>query len=142
MRRVFLDTNILMDAVEYRTHGAEANTLLDMSRCSLIKTCATTMSFATMSYLLRHHTKEELHLIFANLVDALDIVPVNTNAFNLAMEYGPVKDFEDLLQYQSTLAASCDVIISNNISDFAEFSQLPLMTAEEFLLQFEDSPRL
>jgi predicted nucleic acid-binding protein len=31
MKRVFLDTNILMDAVEFREHGEEANTLLDMS---------------------------------------------------------------------------------------------------------------
>jgi hypothetical protein len=72
-----------MDAVEYRTHGSEANTLLDMSRCVFIKTCATTMSFAMMSYLLRHHTKEEIHRIFADLVDALEIVPVNTDAFKL-----------------------------------------------------------
>ena len=142
MRQVFLDTNTLMDAVEYRTHCAESNTLLDMSRCPLITIYATTTSFTTMSYLLRHYTPKELHRIFANLVDALDMVPVNNDAFSIAMEYGPEKDFEYPLQYQCDLAAGCDAIISNNKSDFAEFSQPPLMTAEEFLLQFEDSPRL
>ena len=139
MKRVFLDTNILMDAVEYREHGAEANTLLDMSRCSLIKTCASTMSFATMSYLLRHRTKEELHQIFNSLVEALEVVSVNTEAFNLAIGHGPVNDFEDLLQYQCALAANCDVIVTNNKGDFAEFCKLPLLTSKEFLLQFDSN---
>ena len=58
MKKVFLDTNILMDAVEFREHGEEANTLLDMSRANIIRCCAATLSFATMSYLLRHHKKK------------------------------------------------------------------------------------
>ena len=42
MKRVFLDTNILMDAVEFRLHGAEANALLDLSRMGIVETCAAT----------------------------------------------------------------------------------------------------
>ena len=45
----------------------------------------------------------------------------------------PCKDFEDMLQYQCAVAGGCDVIITNNKKDFAEFSQLPLYTAEEYL---------
>ena len=137
MKKVFLDTNILMDAVEFREHGEEANTLLDMSRANIIRCCAATMSFATMSYLLRHHTKEEIHQIFENLTNAVEIVSVSTKSFDDAMAFGPVKDFEDLLQYQCALSAGCDVIITNNKRDFYEFCQLPFLTSEEFLLQVE-----
>ena len=42
-------------------------------------------------------------------------------------------DFEDALQYECAKAADCDVIITNNGKDFAEFCDLPLMTAAEFL---------
>ena len=133
MKKVFLDTNILMDAVEFREHGEEANTLLDMSRANIIRCCAATMSFATMSYLLRHHTKEEIHQIFENLTNAVEIVSVSTKSFDDAMAFGPVKDFEDLLQYQCALSAGCDVIITNNKHDFQEFCALPVLTAEEFL---------
>lgn len=59
MKRVFLDTNILMDAIEFRKHGAEANLLLDLCRAGHIQTCASVITFATLSYLLRHHTKED-----------------------------------------------------------------------------------
>lgn len=49
----------------------------------------------------------------------------------------PVKDYEDMLQYQCALAAGCDVIVTNNKRDFYEFCRIPFMTSEEFLLQIE-----
>jgi len=71
MKRIYLDTNIMMDAIEGRKHGDEANTLLDLSRAGIIQTYAATMSFTTMSYLLRHHGKEEIHQIFEHLMEAV-----------------------------------------------------------------------
>ncbi len=49
----------------------------------------------------------------------------------------PVKDYEDMLQYECALAAGCDVVVTNNKRDFQEFCQLPFLTSEEFLLQIE-----
>ena len=135
MKRVFLDTNIMMDAAEGREHGDEANTLLDLSRAGIIHTYAATMAFATMSYLLRHHGKEEIHQTFEHLTEAVEVVPVGTKQFEDAMAFGPVRDFEDMLQYQCARAADCDVIVTNNGRDFAEFSDLPIMTAKELLME-------
>jgi hypothetical protein len=41
-------------------------------------------------------------------------------------------DIEDALQFQCAKAARCDVIVTNNGKDFAEFCDLPYMTATEF----------
>ena len=133
MRRIFLDTNILMDAIEFRQHGAEANLLLDMSRANIIQTCAAVMSFSTVSYLLRHRTKEDIHQIFENLTDAIEILPMDDKQFFESMAFGPVRDFEDMMQFQCAKAHGCDVIITNNCKDYAEFCDLPFMTAAEFL---------
>jgi len=38
-----------------------------------------------------------------------------------------------MLQYQCAKAGNCDVIITNNKDDFAEFCKLSFMTAAEFL---------
>ena len=138
MKRIFLDTNILMDAIEFRKHGAEANMLLDLSRVHYIQTCAAVMSFATLAYLLRHYNKERIHQIFENLRDAIEILPMNDKQFYEAMSFGPVHDFEDMLQYQCAKANDCDVIITNNSRDFAEFCDLPFMTAAEFLKGLSD----
>lgn len=138
MKRVFLDTNILMDAIEFRQHGAEANLLLDMSRANIIQTCAAVMSFSTLSYLLRRRTKEDIHQIFENLTDAIEILPMDDKQFFESMAFGPVQDFEDLMQYQCAKANGCDVIITNNGKDYAEFCDLPFMTAAEFLNGLSD----
>ena len=135
MKRIYLDTNIMMDAIEGRKHGDEANTLLDLSRAGIIQTYAATMSFATMSYLLRHHGKEEIHQIFEHLMEAVEVVPVGTKQFEDAMAVCPVRDFEDMMQYQCSKAVCCDVIVTNNGSDFAEFCDLPIMSAKELLMR-------
>lgn len=138
--RIFLDTNIMMDATEYREHGDEANTLLDLSRAGIIKAYAATMSFATMSDLLRHQGKERIHQIFEHLTEAVEVVSVGSKQFEAAMAFGPVSDFEDMLQYQCALAAGCDVIVTNNKHDFLEFCNLPLMTAAEVLQYLYSQP--
>ena len=45
-------------------------------------------------------------------------------------------DIEDALQYECAKAAGCDVIITNNGKDYADFSTLPYMTAAEFLSEW------
>ena len=47
-------------------------------------------------------------------------------------------DIEDALQYECAKAANCDVIVTNNKRDFEEFSDLPVMTAGDFLKSFEE----
>jgi len=133
MKKVFLDTNILMDAIQFREHGAEANTILDLARIGVIHVYAAAMSFATISYLLRRYTKEQLHQVFDRLGRIVDPLPVDASQFRNAVLYGPVNDFEDMMQYQCAKAASCDVIVTNNGKDYAEFCDIPFMTAAEFL---------
>ncbi len=43
-----------------------------------------------------------------------------------------------MMQYLCAKAANCDVIVTNNKRDFEEFSDLPVMTAGEFLKSFEE----
>ena len=43
------------------------------------------------------------------LMDAVEVASVTTEQFANAMQFGPVRDFEDLLQYQCAVAAGCDV---------------------------------
>ena len=44
-----------------------------------------------------------------------------------------VKDFEDMLQYQSAVAGQCDCIVTINANDFAEFSSIPIYSPDELL---------
>ena len=99
MKKVFLDTNILLDLVQRRDGFYHAVSVLQGAYEKQYDVCACVLSYA-----------------------------------NNAIAQ-PVADFEDMLQYQCAKAAGCDVIVTNNGRDFAEFCNLPFMSAAEFLEQ-------
>ena len=134
--RVFLDTNILMDAVEQRRFTEEANAILSLCSEGKLEAVTATMSFATMAYLLRHYAKERIHGKFLQLCDFVKVVSVTTAQFERAMAIAPVRDFEDLMQYECAIDAECDVIISNNGRDFLEFSEIPVLSSSDFLISY------
>ena len=66
------------------------------------------------------------------LPDCIYALSMDRHQLRNAIDH-PCKDFEDMLQYQCAVAGGCDVIITNNKKDFAEYSKLQLYTADEFL---------
>ena len=67
------------------------------------------------------------------LITMLPLLPENVRN----TIHHPVRDLEDMMQYQCAKAAGCDVIVTNNKRDFHEFCELPFLTSEEFLLQLD-----
>jgi len=136
MTKVFLDTNILMDFVDNRNYREYAETIIELGRTGAIQLFASYLTFANMGYILRKRTQEERYGMISNARKIVNVLPCNANQLDDALRT-PVKDYEDMLQYQCALAAGCEVIVTNNKKDFYEFCQLPFLTSEEFLLQFD-----
>lgn len=133
--KVFLDTNILIDYVDNREKREQAMRIVDEGRKGNIQLFASYLTFANMAFILRHRSCEEKYRLLRQARrDVIVLLPtIEQLDYTLFHE---VKDFEDLLQYQSALDADCDIIITNNPSDFEEFCQLPFMTSEEFVLNY------
>ena len=131
MKRIFLDTNVLVDYALGREHGDDAEQLLQRGFDGVISLQASYLTFANMAYILK--TKVDVYALFSDLCSFITVLPMDNVQLQGALSQR-VRDFEDMLQYQCAKAADCDVIITNNGRDFAEFSDLPIMTAEEFLL--------
>lgn len=136
MKRVFLDTNILLDLVQRRQHLNEAATILQYAYEGKIEVAASTLSFANIAYILRKLPQELFYQLMSRLSEDIPMLPLTPTDMRNAIGH-PVKDFEDMLQYQCASAAGCDVIVTNNKKDFHEFCRIPFLTAEEFLLQFD-----
>lgn len=136
MERVYLDTNILLDFVEERENRVYAETIIELARQGGVQLSASYLSYANMGYILRRRTIEERYHMIRLARKVVTVLPCDAAQLDKALNQ-PVKDYEDMLQYQCALSANCDVIITNNKRDFHEFCQLPFMTAEEFLLQFD-----
>lgn len=136
MMKVFLDTNILMDFVDNREKREYAETIIELGKTGAIQLFASYLSYANMGYILRKRTQEERYRMISNARKIATVLPCDGSQLDVALA-NPVKDYEDMLQYQCALVAGCDVIVTNNKRDFHEFCQLPFLTSEEFLLQFE-----
>ena len=130
MKRVFLDTNILVDYALGREHGDDAEQLLQRGLDGAVSLQASYLTFANMAYILK--TKVDVYALFSDLCSFITVLPTDSVQLQAALGQR-VRDFEDMLQYQCAKAAGCDVIVTNNGRDFAEFSDLPIMTAEEML---------
>ena len=132
MKRVFLDTNILLDFGLERNGAEEAEKILALGLAGVIEVCASYLSYANMGFILRHHPKEEVYDLVTQMRE--DVLVLSTDAAQLDRGLALyADDFEDALQYQCAKANDCDVIITNKGKDYAEFCELPFMTAKEFL---------
>lgn len=136
MMKVFLDTNILMDFVENRESREYAETIIELGKTGAIQLFASYLSFANMGYILRRRSKEDRYRLLSSVRNIVTVLPCDDKQLDEALA-SPVNDYEDMLQYQCAVAAGCDVIVTNNKSDFYEFCELPFLTSEEFLLQLE-----
>ena len=130
MKCAFLDTNILVDYALGREFGDDAEQLLQRGHDGEVSLMASYLTFANMAYILR--TKVDIYALLENLSNFITVLPMDNEQLQNALGQ-KVHDFEDMLQYQCAKAGECDVIITNNKHDFAEFSELPIMTAAEFL---------
>jgi len=91
------------------------------------------LSYATVNYILAKYEKVEIvkeklrKFKIISSICALDeeIIDKGLNS--------DFKDFEDALQYFCALKSNCNVLITRNGMDF-KTSQIPIMTAEEYLV--------
>ena len=135
MKRIFLDTNILLDYGLDRELADYAGNILELGREGHIELYASYLSFANMGYILRHHSVEEIYSLISMMRQPVNVLPCNANQLDEGLKT-KVKDFEDMMQYQCALESNCDVIVTNNKKDFHAFCTIPILTSEEFLLQF------
>jgi predicted nucleic acid-binding protein len=132
-RKLFLDTNILLDLLGEREPfylaSAQLASLADQKQIELY---ISPVSIATVQYVLAKHigqeaTKDKLR----KLLILCKVASMDESIVQKSME-APFEDFEDALQYYCALHAQCDVIISRNAKDFKK-ALLPVLSAEAFL---------
>ena len=134
MKRVFLDTNILIDYALGREHSDDAEQLLQRGCDGEIELTASYLTFANIAYILK--SKIDVYELIGDLTRYITVLPTDGNQLQTALNLR-VRDFEDMLQYQCAKAGQCDFIITGNIRDFTAFCNITLMTAAEFLAQLD-----
>jgi len=117
MKRVFVDTNIMLDLVMHRQHFNDALAIIQGAFEGRFEVFASTLSFANIAYVLRKEPQQKLYQVLQLLDDDIQMLPLMHEHVKESIS-NPVKDYEDMFQYQCALAAGCDVIVTNNKRDF------------------------
>ena len=133
MKKVFLDTNIVADLFLKREPFCENSLkLFTLGFHKKITLYVSSLSYATLAYLVRKMKKEERVLLFEKLRNITETTTVDRQTVDKAL-ISDFSDLEDALQYYSAVNAKVDVVLTRNKKDFVE-ANVPVMTPDEFFM--------
>jgi predicted nucleic acid-binding protein len=134
MKKLFLDTNIIIDLLsERQPFYIEAARIFSLADKKEIEISVSALSFATTNYILLQSKKsDEAKQILRKLKLIVQVLSLDDKIVELALNDSDFKDFEDGLQYYTALEHRLDGIITRNLKDFKK-SRIPVMTADQYL---------
>lgn len=134
MKRVFIDTNILLDLLlERQPWVHQASVLFSMADRKELDLLCCSLSFSTAVYLM-HRLKYSRKEIITKLTIAKSLCTVTTvdsSVIDRVLQ-SDFSDLEDGMQYYSALAANAEMIDTRNEKDYA-LSNIPVLSPTEFL---------
>jgi predicted nucleic acid-binding protein len=138
MRRLFLDTNIVLDLLAYRmpfyTDAAELFSLADKKKLIL---SISSLCLADTHYILaRQNPGLEVRKILRKFKVLVTVLALDDKIADLALN-SEFKNFEDAIQYFTAIENEQELIITRNQADFKD-SKIPVMTAGEFIRSIEE----
>ncbi len=132
-KRVFLDTNVMLDILgEREIFYDDAARILSLSDEKKLTAFTSVMSYPTIYYLLSKYEKESIvrsKLVgFKSITETCEL----TNSILEHSLMSSFKDVEDAIQYYSALDTNCDVLITRNEKDFKN-AVIPIQSPKAFL---------
>jgi predicted nucleic acid-binding protein len=134
MKKVFLDTNIILDLLTARhPFYADAAIIFSLADKNEIVLSASSLSFSNANYILLQSNKyDEVKQMLRKIKVIIKVLSLDDKIVELALNDTDFKDFEDGLQYFTALEDGVDVIITRNLKDFKK-ARIPVMTADQYL---------
>ncbi len=132
MRKIFVDTNILVDLIADRKPFSKyAIEIFNTAETKKIKLFTSSHSLATTYYLLKKYVDDKtLREVLLGLIEYVTIIPVDSAILTKGLR-SKHKDFEDSIQiFCATTIEKIDCIVTRNVKDF-KGSELPILAPEE-----------
>lgn len=138
MKKLFVDTNILIDLLSRRaSYFEEAAELFSLADKKQVELSVSSLTIANTSYvLLRQMDSNKAKSVLRNLRLILEVLPLDDKIIGLALNDDTFSDFEDGLQYFTAIEHQQELIITRNLKDFKN-SKLSTMTAKQFIESIE-----
>ncbi|HBB92807.1 MAG: hypothetical protein A2X22_11740 [Bacteroidetes bacterium GWF2_49_14] len=133
MKRILIDTNVILDLLAHRIPFYEATVgVFNLAAKKHISLFISALSVADTFYILRKTlgNKESL-VVIRDLLSLAAILPVDQLTINQAID-SEFSDFEDAIQNQAALQNNMEILVTRDLTGFKS-SPLPVMTPAEFL---------
>ncbi len=132
MKKIFVDTNIIVDLIADRKPFSKfAIDLFSKAENKKIKLFTSSHSIVTTHYLLKKYIEEkDLRNILYDLTDYITIIPIEGETIKKGLR-SKHKDFEDALQIIcANSIEKIDCIVTRNIKDFKD-CEITVLTPDE-----------
>ena len=133
MKKIFIDTNILLDVLLKRPefHQAVAHILADCES-GKAEGCISAISLNNLHFIMarkagKNHAIESVRIV----LNIFEVIPLDDKILRLAAEL-PHKDFEDAIQLFSAVQSKADCIITRDTSHFPK-EYLPVISPTDYL---------
>lgn len=127
-KKVFLDTNILMEYLANREQVADVKLILKAAFQGKLEACISAGCLYTLIYLLGlylkskgiHEPEKTLQIkdSLSTMLEYIDIVDISKEYVNNAISATDFKDLEDSCQYQCAIENDCNILLTINIKHF------------------------
>ena len=133
MKKVFIDTNIVLDLLSQKINFYEASQdFFTYAIDNKIKLIVSTLTFANTHYILKEQLKlSKVRKSLRKFKAIVEVALFDDKILELALEE-EFKDFEDGIQYYIAIENSCEALITRNKKDF-KISNIPILNATEFI---------
>lgn len=135
MRKIFLDTNIIVDLIADRKPFSKyAIEIFKLAEEKKLDVFTSSHSIATTHYLLKKYLDEKsLREVLYNLLDFVTIIPVDIDIIKKGLRSSH-KDFEESIQILcASTIENIDFIITRDKKDF-KGSEIQVLSPDEFFL--------
>jgi predicted nucleic acid-binding protein len=135
MKKLFLDTNIIVDLIADRKPFSKyAIQIFQKAELKEIELFTSSHSIATTHYLLKKYLGEkELRDVLYNLLEYLTVIAVDIDILKKGLRSNH-KDFEDSIQILcASSIEKIDCIVTRNTKDF-KASEIPAYNPDEIIL--------
>lgn len=132
MKKIFIDTNIIIDILMQRNGYLNSASVLALSKKEDTLLFVSVLTMANIAYILRKSLRgDDFYSEIKKISSLVAVLDTTSKHFMSALEL-QAKDFEDALQYYCAISNECDIIVTRNKKDFT-FSSIKVLTPEEFL---------
>jgi predicted nucleic acid-binding protein len=134
MKKIFLDTNVILDMLRQRKPFVEASAAVwDLLERRMADGYVSAISFNNIHYIMRRSVSSaSANQAMRIMMDTLNVIPLDGKVLSKAMDAAKFKDFEDAIQFFSAIQCNAEYLITRNVKDFPQ-TDIPALDPESFL---------